>query len=634
MAKAWTTACPDWETRIVAGKSLLPCAPLFPKEAKAALDIFSDLRIVDAAGSPPISGCCRPWVFDFAAAIFGAYDAKAGRRLIRNFFLLVSKKNSKSTIAAAIMLTALLRNWRMSAEFLIVAPTIEVANNSFRPASDMVAANEELTELLHVKPNFRTIVHRNTGAELKVIAADNETVSGKKAVGILIDELWLFGKRPNAENMLREATGGLASRPEGFVIYLSTQSDEPPAGVFKQKLDEFRDIRDGKVIDRKSLGILYEFPRPMLEREAYLDPALFHITNPNLGASVDREFLEDEFAKAQRAGPTSFVGFAAKHLNVEIGINLRANRWAGAEFWQRQADPQLAALPPAAQLDALLARCEVVIVGIDGGGLDDLFGLNVLGREPVEVEFETEIDGQKIGRREKRWLSWSHAWCHKGVLERRQSIASALLDFKRAGELTIVDDSLGDISAIVEIVARIRDRGLLGGVGVDPAGLGEFVDAMAEIDVTTDNKLLLGAPQGYQMMNAIKTTERRLARGTLRHCGGILMPWCVGNLKIEPTATAIRATKQNAGDAKIDPAMALFDAVTVMSANPDARGQSVYELLAREGAQTDAAPVQPPDDGTAIDYIALQDPRHPMFATMKARFEAKQDREAALDDVY
>jgi phage terminase large subunit-like protein len=51
------------------------------------------------------------------------------------------------------------------------------------------------------------------------------------------------------------------------------------------------------------------------------------------------------------------------------------------------------------------------------------------------------------------------------------------------------------------------------------------------------------------------------------------MDWCVGNLKIEPTATAIRATKQNAGDAKIDPVMALFDAVTFMSLNPQAAGR-------------------------------------------------------------
>ena len=89
------------------------------------MEVLSILRIVDAAGSPTIGEVCRPWVTDIAKAVFGAYDAHSGRRLIRDFLILVSKKNSKSTLAAAIMLTALMRNWRMSAEFLILAPTIE-----------------------------------------------------------------------------------------------------------------------------------------------------------------------------------------------------------------------------------------------------------------------------------------------------------------------------------------------------------------------------------------------------------------------------------------------------------------------------------------------------------------------------
>jgi len=63
----------------------------------------------------------------------------------------------------------------------------------------------------------------------------------------------------------------------------------------------------------------------------------------------------------------------------------------------------------------------------------------------------------------------------------------------------------------------------------------------------------------------------------LKHSGGKLMPWCVSNLKIEPTATAIRATKATAGDAKIDPIMSLFDAATLMIRNPEAPGVSVYE---------------------------------------------------------
>ena len=81
-------------------------------------------------------------------------------------------------------------------------------------------------------------------------------------------------------------------------------------------------------------------------------------------------------------------------------------------------------------------------------------------------------------------------------------------------------------------------------------------------------------------MNAIKTSERRLASGTLWHSGSSLMAWCVENLKIEPTATAIRATKQNVGDLKIDAAMAMFDAVDLMSSRPSS-GESIYNTPAR-----------------------------------------------------
>ncbi len=458
------------------------------------------------------------------------------------------------------MLTALIRNWRHSAELLILAPTLEVAKNAWQPMVDMVRADPLLWDLLHIQENFRQIKHRRTGAVLKVVAADTDTVGGKKAAFVLVDELWIFGKREKSDAMLMEATGGLVARPEGFVIYLSTQSDEPPAGVFKEKLDLYRDIRDGKIIDNKKLGILYEYPAALLKREAYLDPEFFYVTNPNLGRSVSLEWLEDEFAAAQRKGIKSRNIFLAKHLNVEIGMNLRANRWPGAEYWKRREDPSITCL------EELYDRCEVIVPGVDGGGLDDLFGFTALGRErePTELRVKGEIVLVK------RWLGWSHGWCHKGVLERRQSIASVLLDFEKAGDLTIVDDELEDISSIIAIIAEIKRRALLAAVAVDPAGLGEFVDALAapEVDITVENKQVIGVPQGYAMMNAIKTTERKLANGSLRHAPCGLMAWCVGNLKIEATATAIRTTKVNAGDAKIDLAMSMFDAAYCMATNP------------------------------------------------------------------
>ena len=542
----WTTACPDWEDRIMNGESLIPCPPLFPEEAEAGLSVMRHLKIVDAPGSPTIGEACAPWVMDFAGSVFGAYDAESGRRLIKEFSLIIPKKNSKSTIAAAIMMTLLLRNWRESAELIILAPTIEVANNAYAPARDMVKHDEDLADLLHVQDHVRTITHRVTGATLKVVAADSNTVGGKKASFILVDEIHLFGKVGQAENMLREATGGLASRPEGCVIYLTTQSDHPPAGVFLQKLQYSRQVRDGKIKDKRFLPVIYEFPRKMIDAGEHLKPENFHLVNPNMGLSVDREYLEREYEKSKDAGEESLRGFLSKFLNVEIGLALLSNRWPGAEFWEQQARKEIT-------LDYLIEHSEVITIGIDGGGLDDLLGLAVVGRH----------------KETREWMAWCRAWAHPSVLERRKSEAPKLHDFSKDGDLSLVRHIGDDVEEVADVVEQIHDSGLLDRVGVDPAGIGAILDAIVARGI--DQDIVVGVSQGWRMGGAIKTTERKLAEGGLIHASQNLMNWCCGNARVEPRGNSILITKQASGTAKIDPLIALFCAVSLMALNPESK---------------------------------------------------------------
>ena len=537
----YSTACLDWQERIREGRSIIP-PPIFPDEAEAALSVMRELRIVDAPGSPTIGEACAPWVLDLAAAIFGSYDAESGRRLIKEVFVLVSKKNSKSTVAGAIMLTALVRNWRQSAQFVILSPTVEVATNSFAPARDMVQKDEDLDALMHVQGHIKTITNRESNATLKVLAADSNTVGGLKAVGVLVDELHLFGKVSTAENMFREAFGGLASRPEGFIIYLTTQSDEPPSGVFKQKLDYARAVRDGKIVDPGFLPVIFEHPDDMVADGSALKLENMWMTNPNMGFSVDQAFLEREYKKAEQAGPESLRGFLSKHANVEIGMNLRTDRWPGADYWQKQARK--------VTLDSLLARCDVIDIGVDGGGLDDLLGLAVAGRDADTRE----------------WVCWMRAYAHPSVLERRKSEAARFQDFARDGDLMLVKRVGDDLDDLAQIAARIEESGKLDKVGIDPAGVGGILDALVQAGVPQEK--ITGVSQGWRLGGAIKTTERKLAEGGLVHDGSPMMAWCVGNAKVEPRGNSILITKQASGFAKIDPLMALFNAVSLLAMNP------------------------------------------------------------------
>lgn len=547
----WSTSCPDWEDKIVKGESLMPCKPLYEDEALDALDVFKSLIVTDVMGQPTMGEITRPWVFEFVASIFGAYSEDESRRLIREFFLLIPKKNSKSTLAAFIMLTALIMNDRGSAELIILAPTKEIADNSFVPIRDAIKADEELGALLNISEHTKTITHRATSATLKVVAAESNTVGGKKASWILIDELHLFQKNAGAASMFREATGGLASRPEGCIIYLTTQANEQPCGVFKQKLDYARDIRDGIKENNKFLPLIYEFPKQMIEDGEHLKKENFHIPNPNYGSSVDPIQMEDDFDQSKDGEEADFRDFLAKRLNVEIGINLRANRWAGAEFWLQQSKEFT--------LSKLIEQSDVITAGIDGGGLDDLLGFAVLGRHA----------------KSRKWWLWNHAWCIRIALERRKDNAPKYLDFEEEDSLTIVDAVGPDIDQLAQFAKQVYDSGKLDKIGLDPLGLGGLLDGLLAVGIPQEQ--MVAVAQGYKLAGYIQTAERKLAEGNLYHAGQDLMTWCAGNARVVMKGNGMMISKQESGTAKIDPLIATFNAVALMSLNPEPTNKD-YEI--------------------------------------------------------
>jgi phage terminase large subunit-like protein len=557
-----STACPDWRDRIRDRRSLIPFEPLFPDAAAAKMAVFTSLRIPDLPGQPTIGEACAPWMLDFAAAIFGGYNPETGEQAIKNALLLVSKKNTKSTIAAGIMLTELICGWREHDENLILAPTKEVADNSFKPAAAMIRADEELLDLLHVQDHLKLITNKNTKAILKVVAADSRTVAGKKASRVLVDEVWLFGEMNNADAMLAEATGGQIGRPEGYSLFLTTQSDKPPAGVFKDKLAYARDVRDGEVEDNEFLPVLYEFPPEMLAADEHLDPANFYITNPNLGLSVRQKWLETEFTKHENAEDGTKQIFFAKHLNVEIGVGLRHDAWIGAVYWEgATAPPELWD----GSLEQFLEMVEVAVAGIDGGGLDDLLGLGLLGRLKSDP---------------RTWLWWSRAWAQLDVFERRKDIVSRLNDFIKDGTLVKCTDPTQDLVELADVLQRVKDADLFpdqGAIGLDPAGVTAIVDELSGRGFTAEQ--MVAIPQGFRLSGAVWGAERKLKDGTLLHAGQDMMAWHVGNAKAEPRGNAVLITKQVSGKAKIDPLIAGFDAMVLMTRNPVAAAAYSYTGL-------------------------------------------------------
>jgi phage terminase large subunit-like protein len=554
LTQSWDTSCRDWEERILSGRSLVPELPLFKAEAAKALRCFKRLRLPDVIGTPKLGEVCGPWFYPIVAALFGSYDPATNIRHISELFLLIPKGNSKSSNGGAVMLTAMIVNRRPEAEFMFIAPTMEIAAIAYKQAKGTIRLDAELSKIFHVQDHIRKITHRKTGATLAIKAADTDTITGSKCTGTMIDETHQFARKSNAAEVFIELRGALTKRTDGFLFQTTTQSKQAPSGVFASELALARAVRDGKMQMSTVLPVLYELPDRLAKDGGWKDRRYWPLVNPNLGRSTNEDFLAREVMRAEADGPAAVALIASQHFNVQIGMSLRADGWAGANYWGRGVEEGLT-------LDAVLDRSEAVVVGIDGGGLDDLLGIAVLGRE----------------KETKQHLAWTHALISPEGLERRKANTGFYEKFQADGDLTVVEELPDDISYVTDIVEKAKDSKKLSGVGVDAVGIGGIVDALAKIGVTQEDKMLVGVRQGISLMGAIKTVERKLVDGSFKHGGQALMTWCAGNARIVPTPTGMRVARDDSGYGKIDPLMALFNASALLALNPSP--QPRYQLF-------------------------------------------------------
>lgn len=551
----WAFACPDWEDRLRDGRSLLPDLPLDAKAAARAAGIFDRLRLPDVPGQPTMAEGSGEWLRDIVRAIAGSMIG--GERMVREVFALVPKKNAKTTGGAAIALTLMVLNQRPRAEGFLVGPTQEVADLAFSQLVGMIEADETgyLQKRFHVAHHLKTVTDRLNKARLKVKTFDMKVATGGKPTFVLIDELHLMARIADAGRIIGQLRGGMIANPEAVMVVITTQSDEAPAGAFLSELRYARGVRDGLIEDGRTLPLLYEFPESVQRSGAWRDQSLWGQVLPNAGKSISVERLASDYRVAREKGEMEERRWASQHLNIEIGLALHSDRWAGADYWEGAVDPD------GLTLDCLIARSEVAVVGIDGGGLDDLSGLAVIGRDRVSGD----------------WLHWGKAWGQTDILDRRKENVARYLDFEADGDLVICRDQPGqDIDDIVAVCKRLEEAGLLpdaAAIGVDALAIEGILDALEAEGFVQPR--VVAITQGYKLAPSIWSLERRLKDGTFRHGDQRLMAWAVSNAKVEQRGNAVLITKQAAGKAKIDPLMAALNAVALMGKNPLAAGSAL-----------------------------------------------------------
>ncbi|MFG6535547.1 terminase large subunit [Sulfitobacter sp. 1A16787] len=555
-------SCTDWADRLEAGQPPMPDLPVCLGRAHRAAQIFDNLRLPDVPGQPELRQAGAGWFRQIVKYAFGAID-ETGAPGVGEVFCLVPKKNGKTTYTAALGITALMLNEIKGAELMIVSATQEIAQTCFSQIVGMIKADRPedegeqpyLVQRFDIKEHQSRIVDRWTNAVLKVKTFDMRVVTGSIPLLCIVDELHLLGANTHAERVLTQIRGGMITRPNALLVFITTQSDTPPAGVFKQELDYARRVRDGQEQDTNMLVCLYEFPEAMQIDEArpWADPENWHMVLPNLGRSIDLARLKRLYWKYKGQGPGPFRTWASQHLNVQVGLALHGSRWIGVDHWAMCSRSEI-------DLAELLERSEVVTAGIDGGGLDDLMALGLIGRD----------------RDTGDWMAWARAWAHDEVLDRRKDIAPRLLDFEADGDLVRCTTPTQDIEDCADLCAQVLDAGLFpeaAGIGLDPYGITALLTELNARGMEGD--LLASIGQGTRLSPAVWGLERKLKDQTFLHGGTAMLNWVISNARAEQRGSAVLITKQSSGKAKIDPLISILNAFVLMARNPQAAGALV-----------------------------------------------------------
>lgn len=558
-------ACPDWWERIQRGETPMADVPLNEAKAAKARAFFNRLRLPDVRGNPTMAEACGEWFVEMMLAFLASEDPHTHQRLVWELLCMVPKKNSKSTYVAGLALTALFLEETPNGQMLLIGPSQNISARCFEQAAGMIRLDDKLRSLFKVTEHTHDIMRYKSGTTLSVKTFDTSIVTGEIPLLTIIDELHELGKKNGAVRVMQQIRGGGITTQGGQVLFITTQSDEAPAGIWKTELEKARAIRDGKAGPAPiMLPVLYEFPADLQKAQKFWrNRHNWPLVLPNVGRSISLQKLEADYDNNGRITPETEQVWLSQHLNIEIGVGLSGETWIGAQYWEACGAPGLT-------LDDLFARCDVVTMGADGGGLDDLLAAAVIGRE--------------IGTR--RWLVWAKAWADPIALERRKDIAEVLRDFARpdeSGEADLVicgypNQGHHELAALVE---KVIASGLLpeaDSVGLDSGQVAPILEALAERGI--DGPMLCGIRQGGGLRGPIWNMELKLKAQAVVHAARPMMNWIVGNAKASRVGSMVVIEKVQQGTAKIDPLIAVFNAAELMGRNPVAGGGSVISVPA------------------------------------------------------
>jgi phage terminase large subunit-like protein len=430
------------------------------------------------------------WQKDFIATIFGWKRPDQSRRYAE-VFAAVPRKNGKTALAAGLALYGLWAERRLGAQIYSAAMDRDQASAIYRTASRMVLQDQTLTEDLNCIDSTKRIVNRSDGSFYAALSGDAQTGHSKKPYYVLFDELHTQRTRALYDN-LQTGMGSTVNR-----LFLSiTTAGWNRSSICYDVWKRARRVRDnhGKD-DPYFLPMLYE----LKDGQDWNDEKTWAACNPNLGVSISREFLREEYAKAKQS-PAYENTFRNLYLN---DWTEQAIRWLSMRDWDACDSP-----------------------------LPDVSGEPCWGA--LDMSATTDITAFVLAfpLSNGRMALLPHFWIPADTARRKETIDGVpYREWEHRGYMTLIPGQRIDSLCVRDDILKIIEPYSVQEIAVDRALAREVIRLLQE---GFDSERVVEFPQTIMHLTGpSKQFERMILGRELVHGGNPILRWMASNVAIE-----------------------------------------------------------------------------------------------------
>jgi phage terminase large subunit-like protein len=468
----------------------------------------------------------EPWQVFIVGSVFGWVRKADGLRRFREAYVEVPRKNGKSTIGSLVGLYMLAFDGEHGAEVYSGAGTERQAFEVFTPARLMVERAPEIREEAGLEVWAKALVRPADNSRFwPVVGKPGDGASPSCAI---VDE---YHEHLTSE-LVDTMVSGMGSREQPLLLVITTAGTDL-ASPCADKHIEAAKVLDAVAPNDEMFAIIYGVD----EGDDWTRPEAIRKANPNLGVSVDEEFLLAQQRQAI-ANPSHQTRFRTKHLNEWISASVAGINMAA---WQSAADPTLRierfageeevlALDLASKLD-VCARVEVFTRPQEGAVHYYAFGRFYLPEDTI-----AEARANSLAYR--KWVAQGHLVATPGAEIDFEAIRRDVLERKSKGK---VREVVYDAWRATHLAHQLTAAG---------ATCVEFPQAAGHMAAAFDE------------LNAA------LAAGRFHHDGNPVFAWMASNTVARTIAKGLTVPSRDANrpEQKIDGIVALCMAISRWSA--------------------------------------------------------------------